>query len=172
MLTSRTRKLTLPALLVAALTLAASAVPATARSLPRKIVLYKSIAGVPLGLTPAQVKRRLGKPSHTIRVSGKIAELDFDRVGINVEFDTIHHPDQSDFVAAHKSRYHTSRGIHPGSTVKALKRAYRGRHLKCQTGLCTLYKGHPGAIGSRRTDFGTFEGKVETIDIQVVLKDF
>jgi hypothetical protein len=164
------RKITLLGL--AGLALAAAAVPAMARSLPRKIVLQKSIAGVPLGLTPDQVKRRLGKPSHTVRVSGKIAELDFQRVGINVEFDTIHHPDLSDFIAAHASRYHTSRGIHPGSTVTALKRAYKGQHLKCQSGLCTLYQGHPGALGSRRTDFGTFEGKVEDIDIQVVLKDF
>jgi hypothetical protein len=154
-----------------ALALAAIATPAGARSLPRKIVLYKSIAGVPLGLTPAQVKRRLGKPSHTIRVSGKIAELDFAAVKIDVEFDTIHHPDQSDFIAASGSRYHTSKGIHPGSTVTAVKRAYKGQHLKCQSGLCTLYQGHPGAVGSRRTDFGTFEGKVETIDIQLVLND-
>jgi hypothetical protein len=164
------RKLTLAGL--AGLALAAAAVPATARSLPRKIVLYKTVAGVPLGLTPDQVKHRLGTPSHTIRVSGKIAELDFDKVDINVEFDTVHHPDLSDFIAAHGSRYHTAKGIHPDSTVKALKRAYKGQHLKCQSGLCTLYQGHPGATGSRRTDFGTFEGKVEDIDIQVVLTDF
>ncbi len=155
---------------VVGLATVAAAMPAGARPLPRKIVLYKSIAGVPLGLTPAQVKHRLGKPSHTIRVSGKIAALEFDGDQINVEFDTIHRPDLSDFMAANSSRYHTSKGIHPGSTVKAVKKAYKGQ-LKCQSGLCTLYRGHPGAVGSRRTDFGTFEGKVETIDIQVVLND-
>jgi hypothetical protein len=163
------KKITLLGL--AALVVGTMAVPAAARPLPRKIVLFKSIAGVPMGLTPDQVKHRLGKPSHTYRVSGKIAQLDFAKSGIDVEFDTIHHPDQSDFIAAHTSRYHTSKGIHPGSTVKALKKAYKGQHLKCQSGLCTLYKGESGSTGSRRTDFGTSEGKIVDIDLQVVLND-
>ncbi|MGI8715666.1 MAG: hypothetical protein ACR2NR_21290 [Solirubrobacteraceae bacterium] len=146
---------------------AAAAGPAGARRLPTRIVLYQSVAGVPLGLTPAEVKRRLGKPSLTTRVSGKIAELTYYTTALNVQFDTLHAGDPADFVGTTGHRYRTAKGIHVGSTVTAVKRAYRT--ITCSGGPCTLSQGHPGAIGSRSTAFETGHGKVESIDVQVVL---
>jgi hypothetical protein len=43
-----------------------------------KIVLFKSVAGIKIGMTPKQAKRKLGRPSHTIRVSGKISEFEYE----------------------------------------------------------------------------------------------
>ncbi|HEX5191414.1 MAG TPA: hypothetical protein VFW09_01320 [Solirubrobacteraceae bacterium] len=140
-----------------------------------KIVLFKSVGGIKIGMTPKQVKRKLGKPSHTIRVGGKIAELEyrhgFDPI-INVEFNTILRGDPANGVFGYAKHMHTSEGIHPGSTVKALKRAYRHHGLK-HTGIgsYTIYKGHPGAPGERETDFGSTDGKIVDIGIQGVFKD-
>lgn len=140
-------------------------------ALDHSIVLDKSIGGIPLGITPSQIERRLGKPSHVIRVGGKIAELDFRRVGIDAQFDTLHRGDPANFLTAETSAFHTSRGIHPGSTVAALRRAYGRDGLRRNDGLNTLYEGRPGAIGSSRADFPSFRGTIEDIDIQTVFND-
>jgi hypothetical protein len=139
-----------------------------------KIVLYKSIGGIPIGITPAKLRKRLGKPSHTTRVDGKIAEMAYDK-GINavlrVGFDTLHKGDPANGLFGFRNSMHTSKDIHPGSSVKALKHAY-GKALHKFPGGYALYQGKPGAIGSVTTQFGTFEGKVGLIDIQAVFKDF
>jgi hypothetical protein len=140
-----------------------------------KIVLFKSIGQVRIGMTPKQVERKLGKPSHTIRVGGKIAELEY-RHGvnpvINVDFLTIMKGDPANGVFGYLHGMHTSKGIHPGSTFKALKRAYGHAGLrKTGAGAYTIYKGHPGAPGERETDFGGFGGKITDIGIQGVFKD-
>jgi hypothetical protein len=158
------RKLMLAA--VVGLATAAAAAPAAARSLPKKIVLYKSIGGVSLGTTPAQIKRELGKPSQTTHVSGKIAGLIYYNDHLSFDFDTLHKGDPADLVGAIGGAFHTSKGIHVGSTAKALRRVYRG--IKCKDGLCSLYQGTPGSTGERQTDFSIFDGKVESIDVQEV----
>jgi hypothetical protein len=145
---------------------AACAAPAGARSLPKKIVLYKSVAGISLGATPATIKHKLGKPSQTTRVSGKIASLIYYNDNVSFDFDTLHKGDPADLAGTTGSAFHTSKGIHVGSTEKAVKRAYHG--IKCKDGLCTLYKGTPGSVGERQTDFNIFRGKVQGIDVQEV----
>lgn len=149
---------------------AVAAAPAAARLPSRKIVTYKSVGGVKLGTKPAAVRRKLGKPTHTVHTGGKISEFQYNNIGMSVQFDTLHKGDPASFVGALTSRYHTSKGIHPGSSVRALKRAY-GHSLKHPYGMYVLYKGKPGSIGSRRTDFTVFRGKIETIDVQVVFND-
>jgi hypothetical protein len=140
-----------------------------------KIVLFKSVGGITIGMTPKQVKRKLGPPSHTFRVSGKIAEFEYERgfhAVINVDFDTLHKGDPAKGVFGYLHRMHTSNGIHPGSTFKALKRAYRHAGLhRNGAGQYTIYQGHPGAIGERETDFGGFRGKITDIGIQAVFND-
>lgn len=161
----------LSAVALAASVAAVAAAPAAAHRLPsRKIVTYKSVGGVALGTKPAAVKRKLGKPTHVTRTGGKISEFQYENVGMSVQFDTLHKGDPASFVGALTGRYHTSKGIHPGSSVRALKRAY-GRALKHTAGMYVLYKGKPGTIGSRRTDFTVFSGKIATIDVQVVFND-
>jgi hypothetical protein len=141
-----------------------------------KVVLFDSIAGVPLGITPKAVKHKLGKPSHTIRVSGKIAELEYngsdDSPILNVTFDNVNPRNLDDGVFGYAKTLHTSKGIHPGSSIAAVKRAYKREGLKhVGGGSYTLYQGTPGAIGYRETDFGSFHGKVVDIGIQTALND-
>jgi hypothetical protein len=141
-----------------------------------KVVLFKSVAGVPLGITPKAVEHKLGKPSHTIRVSGKIAEVEYngseDSPIVNVMFDNSNPRNLADGVFGYAKGLHTAKGIHPGSSVAAVKRAYKGDGLKhVGGGSYTLYQGTPGAIGYRETDFGSFQGKVQDIGIQTALND-
>lgn len=169
--------------LFAALVGAFAAAPAGALARPaavahqarvgNKIVLFKSIGGVKLGITPAQARRKLGKPSHTIRVGGKVAEYQFSKgntLVISVDFDTLNSRDLANGVFGYEKSMRTSKGIHPGSTVKQLKRAY-GHALHHFPGGYALYLGHPGSVGSSRTDFPTFDGKISDIDVQTVLND-
>ena len=168
---------TLATLLVGSAVAAARSLGPTAHAtrVGSKIVLFKSVGGVRIGMTPKQVKRKLGKPSHTIRVGGTIAELEY-RHGldpiINIEFNTILKGDPANAVFGYAKKMHTSKGIRPGSSVKALKRAY-GHHGLKRTGLgaYTIYKGHPGAPGERETDFGCLHGKIVDIGIQGVFKN-
>jgi hypothetical protein len=141
-----------------------------------KVVLFKSIAGVRLGITPKAVQHKLGKPSHTIHVSGKIAEFEYngkeDSPIVNVMFDNSNAHNLSDGVFGYAKGLHTSKGIHPGSSIAAVKRAYKSDGLKhVGGGSYTLYQGTPGATGYRETDFGSFQGKVVDIGIQTALND-
>jgi hypothetical protein len=145
---------------------------AHATGLGSKIVLYKSIGGIPLAITPKTVKRKLGKPGYTFRVDGKIAEYDYyakdgDAL-INVSFDTNNRRDLADGVFGFATTFRTSKGIHPGSTVTQLKRAY-GHSLKKFPGGYALNQGTPGA--SPTTQFGTIHSKVTLIDIQTSFND-
>ena len=137
-----------------------------------KIVLYKSIGGVPLGITPKAVEHKLGRPSHTTRVGGKVAEYDYETMNslavINVAFDTNNKRDLADGVFGFATKLHTSKGIHPGSTVAQLKRAY-GPALKKFPGGYALNQGTPGA--SPTTQFAVIGGKVNLIDVQTEFND-
>lgn len=128
----------------------------------------KSIAGFSDGITPKAVKRRLGRPSQTIRVSGRIAGLTYAADGLSFDFDTLQRSDPADDVTALSSQYRTSKGIHVGSSERAVKRAYHG--LRCHNGLCDLYRGTPGAVGTLDTAFTFFAGKVDSIQIQKIFE--
>jgi hypothetical protein len=144
---------------------------AHAAGLGNKIVLYKSIGGIPLGVTPATVVDKLGKPSHTSRVGGKLAEYDYNsgfHDVINVTFDTNNQRDRADGVFGFASKFHTSKGIHPGSTVAQLKRAY-GHGLRKFPGGYALNQGAPGA--SPTTQFAITGHKVNLIDVQTTFND-
>src|ERR1700753_4306460 len=81
-----------------------------------KVVLFKSIAGVRLGITPKAAEHKLGKPSHIIRVSGKIAEIEYfgkeEAPILNVEFDNSNPRNLADGVFGYAKSLHTSKGIH------------------------------------------------------------
>jgi hypothetical protein len=149
---------------------------AHADRLGTKVVLFRSVGGIRLGITSKAVEHKLGKPSHTIRVSGKIAEVEYDGKGdepiVNVTFDNSNQRNLADGVFGYANGLHTSKGIHPGSSVAAVKRAYKGQGLKnVGGGSYTLYQGTPGAIGYHETDFASFQGKVVDIGIQTALND-
>jgi hypothetical protein len=145
---------------------------AHAAGLGSKIVLYKSVGGISLGITPKAVEHKLGKPSHTIRVGGKVAEYEYvakDGASVvSVDFDTNNRRDLADGVFGFASKLHTSKGIHPGSTVAQLKRAY-GHALKKFPGGYALNQGTPGA--SPTTQFAVTGSKVNLIDVQTTFND-
>ena len=161
-------------ILVALAATALLLLPATALARTTRVVPFRTVAGIPLKLTPVQVTRRLGKPSHVIRVSGKIAEYDYGRDDLSVEFDTLHHPDLSDFVgvvvgpATRRIDFRTTHGIHIGSSAAAVRRAF-GCHI--HFGQCTRWKGHPGAVGSTSFAVGIQNGRADQFTIQTVLND-
>jgi hypothetical protein len=178
----KTNKALIPAALGAlALVPAAAAAPRTgplahADRFGNKVVLFRSVAGVPLGITPKAVEHKLGKPSHTIRVSGKPAEFDYDGADgsaiLTVAFDNTNPRNLADGVFGYAKTLHTTKGIHPGSSIAAVKRAYKSQGLKhVGGGSYTLYQGTPGAIGYHETDFGSFHGQVVDIGIQTALND-
>jgi hypothetical protein len=106
-------------------------------------------------------------------VSGKIAEFQYEKGYqdlIHVEFDTLNKRDLANGVVGYLKRMHTSKGIHPGSSVKQLKHAY-GKALHRFPGGYALYNAKHGSIGSATTQFGTFRGKIEMIDVQKVFND-
>lgn len=155
------------AVVVAAAAGALGATAAQARPrLSKRIIVQRSIGGFADGVTPAAVRRRLGRPSETIRAGGRIAMLVYRRDQITFDFDTLQRRDPANLVGAIGPRYRTSKGIHVGSSERAVKRAYHG--MRCGNGLCTLYKGTPGAVGTVSTGFSFFRGKVTSIDIQRV----
>jgi len=151
--------------------------PAAALARTTKVVPFKTVEGVPLKLTPAQYRKRLGKPSHVIHVDGKVAEYDFARLDLSVQFDVDHHPDRADFVGVvvgtftRKIRFHTVHGIHIGSSKAAVKRAF-GKRCRWNVGQCNIWKGAPGALNSSSFNITFFHGKVDQFNNQYVFKDF
>lgn len=148
------------ALAVAPTAVAQAAGPsAHAARLTNKIVLFKSIGGIKIGMTPKQVRRRLGKPSHTNR-AGVILDYEYEnRQGfgtMDVTFTRTHVTNVQTFLRSQR----TPQGIHIGSTVKALKRAYRGR-LKHAIGGFVV----SNAADSAQTQFIIGGGKVTSIAI-------
>lgn len=171
------RRLLIPVLMCAAAAFAAgvAAGAASATMMARAarvstlVVPFKSIGGFGTGLTPAQVKRRLGRASQTIHVGGKIAQLTYYGDGLSFGFDTLQRSDPVNQVAVIQGgniRFHTSEGIRLGSSQRPVKRAYPA--VKCAHGLCSMWQGAAGGVGSRYTGFTFFQGKVDSIDIQKV----
>ena len=150
----------------------AAAGPARARPTSR-IILNTSIGGIGLGATPRQIERRLGRPGQTIHVAHRIASLTYYNYGLAFDFDTLQPTDPADDVAALGPpgapagvRYRTSKGVHVGSSVARVKHSYRG--MRCDRYQCELYRGAPGAVGTRSTTFTFFAGKVSSIQVQKI----
>lgn len=134
-----------------------------------KIVLFKSIGGIKLGMTPKAVLRKLGKPPYAERVNGRITQLDYDGGSFFALFAVINGRDQCYEVASFIKRLHTPEGIHPGSSLASLKHAYGSRGLKKRNAeRYTLLRGRPGVDGSRLTEFAVAHGRIVGIDIQLL----
>lgn len=152
---------------VTAAALGAPAAVAAPHAPPRRIVPFKSAAGFTLSTSLKAIRRRLGKPTNTTRVAGKVASIYYDRYKLSFEFDTTRAGNPVDLIGALGPRYRTVKHhIQVGSSRKAVRRAYP--RTVCKNELCTLYKGQPGAAGTRSTGFTFFHGKVNGITLQMV----
>lgn len=134
------------------------ATAAVARS--ARIVLFRSIGPVSLGDSPQRVQRRLGAPTHVIRLLGRVVQMQYWRFGLNVHFNTQRPGDPANFVVTAAPRFQTMRGIHPGSTITALTHAYS--HLRRSGATYSLF----GKRGRSRTDFNAAHHRIQTIDIE------
>lgn len=137
-----------------------SARTTTAAARPSTIVLCRSIGVVTLGDSPRRVRRRLGSPTHLITLSGRVVQMDYERLGLDIHFNPGRAGDPVNFVSTGARRFRTAAGIHPGSTVAALKRAYR--RLRGGGGTYSLL----GKRGRARTDFNVAGRTIQSIDIQ------
>jgi hypothetical protein len=132
--------------------LAASPKAGVARSHSGGIRLFKSIGKVSLGMTPARVRRALGRPSAVDRFHGKITGYSyFGAHQFAISFDIVQPGDPADSILLNVGPYRTPPGIHVGSTKRQLRRAYP--HISCQSSICKLYEGTPMAPGTRDTEF-------------------
>jgi hypothetical protein len=160
----------LPVVAVAAAA-AALILPASALARSTLVVPFKTVAGLPLKQTPAYYVKRLGQPSHTIRVSGKVAEYEYAKLNLDIQFDTIQPHDPADFVGVaqgvftSKIPYHASDGVKLGDTEAQVK-AKLGSACKIKEGGCQIWKGTPGAVGSYSFNLQFEQGKLTEIDNQ------
>ncbi len=132
--------------------LAAGPRAGVARAHSGGIRLFNSIGRISLGMTPARVRRILGRPSAVDRFDGKITGYSyFGAVDFSISFDSVRARDPADSILFNKGPYRTPQGIHLGSTRRQLKHAYRA--IRCQGGVCKIYKGTPLSPGTRDTEF-------------------
>jgi hypothetical protein len=140
-----------------------AAAPATlAAGSSQLLVPYRSIGGLRLKWTPAQVRHHLGHPSATFRERGKISGYQYESRNLQVDFDIFDKRDRAQTVQDVDGPVHTIRGIHTGITVTALRHKLHGfEHFSCTKGIgCSISRGEPGADGSYQTSFGVSGGKV------------
>ncbi|MGB9183775.1 MAG: outer membrane protein assembly factor BamE [Solirubrobacteraceae bacterium] len=132
------------------------------------IKLFKSIGGVSLGMTPAQVRRVLGRPSAVNRFQGKVTSYSyFGAHEFAISFDSVRAADPADSILLNQGSYRTPQGIHVGSTKRQLKRAYR--NVSCQGSVCKIYEGAPLTPGTRDTEFiVATNGRVIGIAVEIM----
>lgn len=115
-----------------------------------RIVPGRGIAGVQIGERASSVRKSLGRPARVVPPDWFYGAPLAGWVGL-----TGHRVDD---VWTHSHRQHTRRGIGPGSTLRATKRAYPKAHCHRRSGrwdaLCVL----------------TFRGKHRSVDTDFLFK--
>lgn len=152
-------------------TLTVVAVPVTAVA-QADLVVQKSLAGVKLGMTRAQVEKVLGEPSAVSRptneIFGRYTELRYGLTRVSL-FDG---EDGTVFsVTTTSKKQRTSRGVGVGSTEKVLRQKVKG--VRCETyagrfRICTVGTASPGRTV---TDFriGLKSKKVARITLGTII---
>ena len=146
--------------LVSALAIAAFAAAAPAGA---AIVPGKSIAGVKLGMTQAQVTGVLGTPSKTTHGTnefGPYTVFKYRRLWVTFQGDAT-----ATAVKTTRKAELTPHGVHVGSTRAQLKAGVTKLHCIVPS-LCQKGKGVPG---SRVTVFRLYHGKVTSILVGFVI---
>jgi hypothetical protein len=150
-----------------------AAAPALARSVSHTMVPYRSLGGVQLKWTPAQVKKRLGKPDAVFHYRGRISAYEYDGAELRVDFDTLQKQDRAAFIGVWGGPYHTIKRIRIGTSEKTLKRKLHGyQHLSCTYLGCTISKSADSpAPGTSTTSFAVYRGKVQGFIIGYTFTD-
>jgi hypothetical protein len=150
-----------------------AAAPALARGVSHKMVPYRSLGGVQLKWTPAQVSKRLGKPDAVSHYGGRISGYEYDAAELRVDFDTLQEQDRAAFIGVWGGPYHTIKRVRIGTSEKTLKRRLRGyQHFSCTKLGCTISKSAESSEpGTSTTSFVVYRGKVEGFIIGYTFPD-
>lgn len=142
-----------------------AAVPATAGA---ALVPQKSIAGVRLGMSEAQVRAALGEPSDVRRGRndfGRFTELVYRRARVRV---ILQGRTEVTSVTTTSRRQRTSRNVGVGSSERTVRRRVRG--VRCRTFLrfrdCVVGRELPGRTV---TSFSIRRGKVVRVTLGIVI---
>jgi hypothetical protein len=148
--------------------------PALARGVSHTMIPYRSLGGVQLQWTPAQVKKRLGKPDAVFHEQGRISGYQYSAADLQVDFDIEQKQDRASLIGVTGGPYHTIKGIRIGTSEKTLMRKLRGyQHFSCTKNIgCTISKSADiAAPGSSTTSFGVYGGKVQGFSIGYTFND-
>ncbi len=131
---------------------------AFASSAEARVVVNRSIAGISPGLTPKQVRARLGRPGRVNRAGRAIIGYHYDapRLKLFVSFALRTH--RADAVGTSSGRQRTGRGIGIGSRRGAVRRSYR---VRCTRYSCTTRPSRSGTT----TSFNFSNGRVSGIGL-------
>ena len=162
------------AVAAAAAILTLAAAPALARGVSHTMIPYRSLGGIQLKWTPAQVKKRLGRPDAVFHEQGRISAYEYDAAQLQVDFDVQQKQDRAFLIGVTGGPYHTIKGIRIGTSEKTLKRKLRRyQHFSCTKNIgCTISKSADIAEpGASTTSFGVYAGKVQGFSIGYTFKD-
>lgn len=136
------------------------------------IRINRGVGALQLGLLPADVRGLLGTPSHAFHITDeagrrRMLRMDYNRFGLSMLFERFAgQPNGVVVIDIDSPRYHTTGGIHVGSSKRALLRAHNG--VRCGS----LSGGRPGEEvcsidgDGRRTAFVTTRtGRIRSIQI-------
>lgn len=108
------------------------------------IRINRGIGDLNLGLLPADVRKLLGTPSRTAHFTDdsgqrRVLRMDYRRYGLSLLFEmAATQPNALVVIDVDSARYHTTGGIHVGSSKRALLRAHH--QVRCGS----LSGGKPG----------------------------
>jgi hypothetical protein len=149
--------------------LAASAALVWAAAASAIIVPQRSIAGIALRMSGAEVKAEAGEPDsihHGMNDFGSFTVYRYRR--LKVTFQGNH---EVTAVSTTRRRQHTAEGIHVGSTETALHTAYPGAHCRTESpDFRHCWTGH-FQPGRRVTDYriGILSGRVKLVTVGFVI---
>jgi hypothetical protein len=131
-----------------------------ARSIPHTVEPFRSVGGVGLGFTVAQVNRRFGPPDHRFPVAHRhLAKYVYDDENFEVGFGGA--PLRVVWVATYRRQDHTMQGLRIDSSTVAQARRVYPQGLRCTSGgtrppspSCTLYDDGDRSRPHMTFDFG------------------
>ena len=146
-------------------TIVGLALVATPVASPR-IVVQKSIAGVALGTTKAQVRAKLGRPAGVrtgSNVFGRWTEFVYPRVTVNFQSGS-----RATSLRTSSTRERTAGGVGPGSTEAQVRARVAGVRCRTESGFrhCWVGRFLPGRVV---TDFRIRRGRVASVLVGYVL---